>query len=249
MSQERRDRYFIRSGASYQVVPELRQSIVFAPHNVIKDAPFTRVDLVSCRNMLIYLQPAVQQKVLNQFHFALNRGGVMFLGPSESPGALLKDFEIDRPALADLSQAQRRAHAGRSAAPAAVRRAARIGRPIEQPVRALLDVAPARDLRRRCSSDFMPPSLLVNDRGELVHAFGGASRFLKPRDGRQGLDVVDQVDDQLKPLLTGGLRRALLSPTPIAFKNVRARRTASRRGVQHHAPARHRRATPRSRTS
>src|SRR4051812_12608317 len=58
VSQDRKDRYFIKSGASYQLVPELRQSIVFAAHNVIKDAPFTRVDLVSCRNMLIYLQPA-----------------------------------------------------------------------------------------------------------------------------------------------------------------------------------------------
>ncbi|MBA2538988.1 MAG: hypothetical protein H0V17_05080, partial [Deltaproteobacteria bacterium] len=80
VSPERRDRYFIRSGGSYQLVPELRQAIVFAPHNVIKDAPFTRVDLVSCRNMLIYFQPPVQQKVLNQFHFSLNRGGVMMLG-------------------------------------------------------------------------------------------------------------------------------------------------------------------------
>jgi two-component system CheB/CheR fusion protein len=93
VSPERRDRYFTRSGASYQVVPELRQAIVFAAHNVIKDAPFTRVDLVSCRNMLIYFQPPVQQKVMNQFHFALNRGGIMLLGPSETPGPLLKDFE------------------------------------------------------------------------------------------------------------------------------------------------------------
>ena len=68
--------------------------VVFASHNVIKDAPFTRVHLVSCRNMLIYLQPAVQHKVLSLFRFSLSPGGLLFLGPSESLGTLSQDFEI-----------------------------------------------------------------------------------------------------------------------------------------------------------
>jgi two-component system, chemotaxis family, CheB/CheR fusion protein len=220
VSQERKDRYFIRSGASYQLVPELRQAIVFAPHNVIKDAPFTRVDLVSCRNMLIYLQPAVQQKVLNQFHFALNRGGVMFLGPSESPGALLKDFETLEPHWRIY-----RKHSD-VRTPVDPRLQPRFAEP-------RLGPGPTNSPFARYSmshllatydallEDFIPPSLLVNDRGELVHAFRGASRFLRPRDGRQALDVIEQVDEQLKPLVTSGLRRALLSPTAIAFKNVR----------------------------
>ncbi|MEO8550703.1 MAG: chemotaxis protein CheB, partial [Kofleriaceae bacterium] len=219
VSQERKDRYFIKSGASYQLVPELRQAIVFAPHNVIKDAPFTRVDLVSCRNMLIYLQPAVQQKVLNQFHFALNRGGVMFLGPSESPGALLKDFST-----IDSHWRMYRKHSD-------------VRNPVDPRLQprfseARVGPVPTTGPFARYSmshllatydallEDFMPASLLVNDRGELVHAFRGASRFLKPRDGRQALDVTEQVDEQLKPLLTGGLRRALLSPAALTFKNV-----------------------------
>ncbi len=225
VSQARRDRYFIRSGASYQLVPELRQSIVFAPHNVIKDAPFTRVDLVSCRNMLIYFQPTVQQKVLSQFHFALNRGGIMFLGPSESPGALLKDFET-----VDSYWRIYRKHSD-------------VRIPVDprlqpKPTHQRMLPVPATSPFARYSmshllatydallEDFMPPSLLINDRGELVHAFGGASQFLKPRDGRQGLAVVDQVDNELKLLLSGGLHRAAVTKNPIAFKNVHIR-TAS----------------------
>jgi two-component system CheB/CheR fusion protein len=224
VSPERRDRYFIRSGGSYQLVPELRQAIVFAPHNVIKDAPFTRVDLVSCRNMLIYFQPPVQQKVLNQFHFALNRGGIMFLGPSESPGALLKDFEV-----VDQHWRMYRKHSD-----------------VRTPVDPRHRPRPAKGEGRAASSqgsttspfarysmsnllatydvlleDYMPASLLVNDRNELVHAFGGASRFLKPRDGRQGLEIFDQVDEDLRLVLAGGLRRALLAQTPIVFRNLR----------------------------
>jgi two-component system, chemotaxis family, CheB/CheR fusion protein len=93
VSAERLARYFTKVGDRYQVVPELRQRIVFAQHNVIKDAPFTRVDLVTCRNLLIYLQPAAQQKVLSLFHFALNRTGFLFLGPSETVGALSAGYE------------------------------------------------------------------------------------------------------------------------------------------------------------
>ena len=88
------ERYFLRRVGGYQVIPDIRQMVVFAAHNVIKDAPFTRMDLISCRNMLIYLQPPAQQNVVGLLYFALNRGGVAFLGPSESPGALFSDFEI-----------------------------------------------------------------------------------------------------------------------------------------------------------
>ena len=67
----------------------------------------------------------------------------------------------------------------------------------------------------------MPPSLLVNDRDELVHVFGGASRFLRARDGRQALDVVEQVTDQLKVMLAAGLRRVRMSSEALVFKNIR----------------------------
>ena len=67
--------------------------VIFAEHDLIENPPFSRLDLISCRNLLIYLQPAAQQKVLSLFHFALNRGGVLVLGPSESHGALAHDFE------------------------------------------------------------------------------------------------------------------------------------------------------------
>jgi two-component system CheB/CheR fusion protein len=223
VSPERRDRYFIRSGGSFQVVPELRQAIVFAAHNVIKDAPFTRVDLVSCRNMLIYFQPPVQQKVLNQFHFALNRGGIMLLGPSETPGALLKDFDT-----VDQHWRVYRKHSD-VRTPVDPRHRTR---PVEAPAAATTQSNANSPFARYSMSnllatydvlleDYMPPSLLVNDRNELVHAFGGASRFLKPREGRQGPEILDQVDDELKLVLAGGLRRALLSPATIMFKNVR----------------------------
>lgn len=92
VSRERLQRFFVCKGDTYQVAQDLRQMIVFASHNLIKDAPFTRLDLITCRNLLIYLQPAVQKKVLSLFHFDRKTNGILFLGPSESPGELSDEF-------------------------------------------------------------------------------------------------------------------------------------------------------------
>ena len=221
VSPERLARYFVRAGRQYQVVPELRQTIVFAAHNVIKDAPFTRVDLVTCRNMLIYLQPAVQQKVLSLFHFALNRGGALLLGPSESPGPLVRGFEtVDRHWQLYRKRSDVRTPVDTRLQPLAAE--PRVG-----VIAALAPPAGRHAIGQLLGTydalldEHMPPSLLLTDRGELVQSFGGASRFLRLRDGRQGLDVLDLADSELKMILVGGLKRALIEPGAVVFKGVR----------------------------
>ena len=219
VSEERRARYFVRTGSSYQVVPEFRQMIVFAQHNVIRDAPFTRVDLISCRNMLIYLQPAAQRKVLSLFHFALNRGGVLLLGPSETPGMLGRDFEtLDR-----HWQLYRKHSDVRT--PVETRRPLlpgepRVG-PLLPPPAGRHSIAQLLGTYDVLLDEAMPPSLLLTERGELVQSFGGASRFLRIPDGRQGLDILDLAGDELRMILVGGLKRALAEPGPISFRGVR----------------------------
>jgi len=94
---EERRRWFTREPEGLRVRPELRRMVVFAGHNLIQDPPFTRMDLVVCRNLLIYLRPEAQSRILHVFHFALRRGGVLFLGPSESLAGLEEEFEpLDR---------------------------------------------------------------------------------------------------------------------------------------------------------
>src|SRR5690606_36348523 len=90
---QRLSRYFDRKHDGYHVIPERRQMLVFAAHNVIKDAPFTKLDLVSCRNLLIYFRPPAQKKAISLFHFGLKAGSLLFLGPSETPGDFSNEFE------------------------------------------------------------------------------------------------------------------------------------------------------------
>src|SRR4029079_10532434 len=85
--------FFTLTADGYQISQTIRESIVFAPHNIIRDAPFTKLDLITCRNLLIYFQPHAQKTVLTLFHFSLKPGGYLFLGSSESPGGLLDELD------------------------------------------------------------------------------------------------------------------------------------------------------------
>jgi two-component system, chemotaxis family, CheB/CheR fusion protein len=219
VSPARLQRYFIKKGDGFQVSQDLRQMIVFAQHNLIKDAPFTKLDLVTCRNLLIYLQPPAQKKVLSLFHFALKTGGVMFLGPSESPGELSAEFE----SLDDHWKLYRKRRDVRlpadmrsslSAAPAHIRLAA------PAPPSAAFD-PPLLAAYDRLLEEYMPPGLLVTDRRQLVHAFGNAGQYLRYRDGRPTTDILDLLEGELKLALAGALQRAAKEQSPVVYRGVR----------------------------
>jgi two-component system CheB/CheR fusion protein len=195
--------------------------IVFAQHNVISDAPFTRVDLITCRNLLIYLQPPAQQRVLSVFHFALSPGGVLLLGPSETLGTLADGFEV----LDKHWQLYRRAGDVRTRVEP--RRASLLSSDMRTIAPTVLP--PAKHSLGHLLSVYdalleetMPPSLILSDRGELLHVLGGAAQFLRVRDGRQSLDVLDLVHADLKMIFAGGVKRALAERSPVVFNGVRA---------------------------
>ncbi|HVT81789.1 MAG TPA: CheR family methyltransferase, partial [Phycisphaerae bacterium] len=214
----RLNKYFVRKPDGYHVTPEIRQMIVFARHNVIKDAPFTKLDFITCRNLLIYFQPLVQKKVLSLFHFGLRTGGVLFLGPSESPGELAPEFgaidehwkiyrkrrDVRLPPDLRLPLSMAAPHS-RLNAPAAAT-------PLDTTLLATYD---------RLLDENMPPSLLVSDRRQLIHAFGGAGKFLCHPDGRPSTDILDLVDGNLKLALAGSLQRAAKDLTPVVYTGVR----------------------------
>src|SRR6185295_315767 len=93
VSPARLARFFVKDDNGYRVVPQLREAVIFTVQDILADAPFSRIDLVSCRNLLIYLRPEAQGKVLSLFHFALRPGGILFLGVSEKVGSADAYFE------------------------------------------------------------------------------------------------------------------------------------------------------------
>ena len=218
------ERYFTKSGPNYQVSPELRQLIVFASHNVLKDAPFTRLDLIGCRNLLIYLQPLAQRKVLHLLHFALKRHGVLFLGPSESAGPLADDFET-----LDAHWRIYRKHRDvklpndtRLAPPARPAQSPHGdgGAGLHVPGYSLSQVLNVYDA---LLDEHMTPSLLVSERRQLIHAFAGASKYLRSRDGRPSGDILDMLEPELRMAVTGAIQRALKERQTVVYSGLRVK--------------------------
>ncbi|MGE0445267.1 MAG: chemotaxis protein CheB, partial [Vicinamibacterales bacterium] len=216
IAQDRLQRFFSKRGDSYHVTAPLRESIVFAPHNLIRDAPFTKLDLITCRNLLIYFQPHAQKTVLTLFHFALKPGGVLFLGSSESPGGLLDEFDtIDE--HAKVYRKRRDIGLPRDLKLPLPRTATmpRTPPPSRRGVDATLVATYDRLLDR-----FMPPSFLVDPEGQLIDTFGGIESLLRLKPRRPTQNLLDLLDDDLRSAVSGVLHRVRRESESVRYPNV-----------------------------
>ena len=206
VSPERLRRFFNRENSGYRIKQELREIVLFAAHNLIKDAPFSRLDLVSCRNLLIYLDREVQQKVFGVFHYALRPGGFLFLGSSESAEADGRLFEILNKKRRLFGRSDAAASSPRlPALPITGTRESEEGKPPkENPEPSVEERYHARSLRR-----YAPPRLLVNENREITHVFGAAGRYLQDREGPVTHDVLERIIGPLRPELRSGLYQAI----------------------------------------
>jgi two-component system CheB/CheR fusion protein len=218
ISQQRLDRFFTLKPAGYQVSQSLRECIVFAPHNVIRDAPFTNLDLVTCRNMLIYLQAHAQKTVLTLFHFGLKPGGVLFLGSSESPGGLIEEFET----IDEHSKIYRKLR------DVSLPRDLKLPLPRGTGMRATLTARPKTgpvsqhlfSVYDRLLDRFMPPSFLIDEQGQLVDSFGGVSTMLKIRTRRPTQNLLDMLPDDLRAVASGALHRVRSDGESVRYPGV-----------------------------
>jgi len=216
-------KYFAFNADLFHVIRELRQKVIFASNNLTADPPFTKVDLISCRNLLIYLEPKVQKKVLSLFHFGLKTGGVLFLGPSESLGEVSNEFEIlDR--HWKIFRKQRDSSlplAGRLSMTSALSK-------VVAPRSSFVAKSPVKNIDpvyatafQELLSKYVPPSLMVNEHHELVHTFGDATKLLSQPEGRSTLDVLKMVHGDLRVAIGAALHKAGQQRSSVVYKGVR----------------------------
>ncbi len=215
-------RFFAKKGRSYRVVRELRQTVVFTVQNLLAHAPFSRLDLVSCRNLLIYLLPEVQERVISLFHFALREDGILLLGNAETVGRLGTQF-------APISKRQRiyrhvghgqpievaAAVAGTEVRPA---NSPRVAEPAP-PAPSLGDLA-----ARALAQAYAPASVLVNYKHECLSVFGATDRYLQATAGGPNRDVIAMAYEGLGAKLKSALQRAATERAPatvVAAKMIR----------------------------
>jgi two-component system CheB/CheR fusion protein len=197
VADSRLDRFFTElHGNGYQVRPRLRDVISFAVHDLCGDPPFSRMDLITCRNVLIYLRPPAQEEVLRALHFALEPTGYLFLGSSESIGALRELFTvISKPwRIFQRAGAARPVFLGRSSA-AAQARAGHGGRPS----RSLLgraqtaEVSVASLARDAILESRVPPSVVVSDEGRVLYVHGDLGSYLHYPKGEPRFDLLSDL--------------------------------------------------------
>ncbi len=203
---QRLQRFFTHEDHRYRIAKSLRDSIVFAVQNLTRDPPFSKLDLVSCRNVLIYLEPEMQEKLLSSFHFALKSGGYLFLGGAESIGLVEELFNPVSRGLGMFRRLGRLPTRPQLEVPVPSFAATDAGRVaanvVSEPTMATL-------VDQLLLDHFAPAAVVVRSNGHIVRFYGGTERYITLPRGEATLDVLALARDVLKPTLRAALSEAV----------------------------------------
>ncbi|HET6489007.1 MAG TPA: chemotaxis protein CheB [Syntrophales bacterium] len=222
VSAQRLKRHFVKEDAGYRIRSEIREWMVFAVQNVISDAPFTKLDLVSCRNLLIYLDLELQNKLIPMFHYSLRPGGALFLGSSETVGTFGELFSpLDRKwKIFRRTEAPSPYHAG-------VFTGFGIGgagatRTAEEAVKAKRIPFP-EIARTVLLENFAPPSVIVGERGDILYVHGQTGKFLEPSQGQPSMNVFDMAREGLRIQIRAALHRAAAKNEDVVMRSLQVK--------------------------
>ena len=226
VSEDRLEKYFEVRPGGFQIVRSIRESVIFATHNMLEDPPFSNIDLVTCRNVLIYFQQGAQKRVLSSLFFALRYKGYLWLGPSESMGDLKSHFDqvSDRNKLFQKISNQRVpigstppgiALPGKSASPVSMQ-------PFNNVVRASKAVSgPLSLVQDRLLKEFVPACIVLSDTFEAVHVYGDVSRFVRPMGaGKVSNNINDIIHEDLSVAVSTALYRCEKCQEDIFYTDV-----------------------------
>ncbi|MDD4927798.1 MAG: chemotaxis protein CheB [Gallionella sp.] len=212
-------------GSTYRIHKSIRDMLIFSVHDVIKDPPFSRLDLVTCRNLMIYMNASLQKKLISLFHYALNPGGMLFLGSSESVGEFADMFAVLDRSLKlyqrkeDVRGARRIALARILPGMTAIR--------ASTPQSAALTVMPAKMPLRELTEQALlqqiaPAGALVNARGDILYLHGRAGIYLELPPGETGVNnILKMTRDGLQRDLTVALHKAIVTKEIVRCPNLR----------------------------
>lgn len=225
ISPERLKNFFVEGVNDYKVKKEIKERIIFAVHNAVRDPPFSKVDFVSCRNLMIYLEPALQHKLLRIFHYALNPGGMLFLGSSETTGDVSNHF---------IPFDKKWKFFERKNTPAVPSRAMEFDPPYSfHPVpieRAHTTLpTPRKPTIRELSHDlllsaYVPPTLICDAGGEILFIHGRMADYLETAAGEAQMNIFTMARDEIKLEISRGFHKVLTSSEIARFAGIKLKR-------------------------
>lgn len=228
VSRERLARFFTKEASGYRVLPELRATVIFTVQDVLADPPFSRLDMVSCRNLLIYLLPEAQAKVISLFHFALREGGILLLGSAETIGNVEGRFEVISKPERLYRQIGRRRHGDVGFSMSSTGG-------VRIPARMYPDQTKSRqttlgDLCRRLILEiYAPAAVLINCDYECLYYLGPTDYYLKVAPGHPANDLLAMARDGVRTKLRAAIQRACQDNTRIVVPGGRIDRDGTTR--------------------
>ena len=219
VSPEQLRRFFTKEDHGYRVRAEIRETVIFSPHSLIMDPPFTKMDMLSCRNLLIYLTPEMQKKLFPLFHYSLNAGGILLLGSAETVGHFTDLFAT----VSGKSRIFQRVESAVRPEPiefpssfAGPMPAGPGDRPAAKPYLSLQSLAEQLILHR-----YAPPAVLANEQGNILYISGRTGKYLEPAAGKANWNIFAMARDGLRYELTAGFQKALRQEGPVALHRLR----------------------------
>jgi len=215
MSPERLNRYFVKVGRGYQIVKTIRDMVIFAQQSMIKDPPFTKIDILTCRNLLIYLTPELQKKLMPLFHYSLNPDGFLFLGSAEAVGNANDLFKpLDRKSriyqrLQPLLQKELVEF------PTSFSPAQSSSNQQTATVQNIQSMADALILQY-----YSPSTVLVNGKGDILYITGRTGKYLEPAAGKVNWNIFAMAREGLNYKLSNTFYKALREKEAVTFKNA-----------------------------
>jgi two-component system, chemotaxis family, CheB/CheR fusion protein len=200
VSQERLRRFFERDDNGYRISREIREMVVFAPQNVIMDPPFTKLDILICRNLLIYMEPELQKKLIPLFHYSLNPGGILFLGSAESLGSFTHLFK----SLDGKTRLFSKLHHGVRPEPLALPFSFTHSLPVLQDVAADQPKSKTSTINLQSMTDqlllehYTPSAVLTTDKGDIIYISGHTGKYLEPAAGKANWNIFAMAREGLR---------------------------------------------------
>ena len=219
ISPERLKAFFTKDGGVFKINKNIRDMVVFSNHNMVKDPPFSRLDLVSCRNLMIYMDKVLQNKILPLFHYTLNPDGLLFLGTSESIG---EHTDLFGPVNSKWKIFKRKAGVSDRVTdlPTTIHYGARLGFEPNEP-----DKTPGQNeiqavAERAILEEYAPSGVLINEKYEILHFVGNTEKYLTLPTGQPQFNILNMARDDLKPQLTTTLHKAFRENKTTIAKDV-----------------------------
>jgi two-component system CheB/CheR fusion protein len=219
VSPDRLRRFFAKVENGYRVATEIREMVVFAPQSLIMDPPFTKLDFLSCRNLMIYLTTELQKKLIPLFHYSLRPGGILFLGSAETIGSFTDLFE----ALDRKTRLYRRNETAPRVEPvdfpSAFRRCLPVGTEPPEEMKAPPSLQSLAD--KLVLDHYSSPAVLVNDKGNILYISGRTGDYLEPAAGKANWNIFVMAREGLRYQLTEAFQKVLRQKSSLVLKGLR----------------------------